>query len=201
MANITEHAAATTIGHGILMPKLSHRFRVTFRDSGGGGEAIQNSEYLTMQVMSISGIEEIFGKSDTGGQFVLKIEDDLTNRAMSVVRSLAEKQSKFTTVVSMLDGDDGVVSTEHYYDCTISQILHSDRTYARNTNGYKAVQLSVPNWMGDFVDALVEDPKTKALVSLLNGSNLTLVEATGEQSASVQKTLVIKYNHVSHTLK
>ncbi len=199
MATITEHAAATTIGHGILMPKLSHRFRVTFLDDCDN--AVQGSEYLTMQIMSISDIEETFDRPNTSGQFVLKVEDDVTNRAMTVVRRLFERQSTFTTIVEMLDGADGVLSTEHYHNCTIAQILHSDRTYARNTNGYKAVQLSIPNWVGDFVDALVDDPKTKALVSLLNGANLTLVESTAEQSATVQKTLIVEYGSVVHTLK
>lgn len=182
----------------LLMPKYTHRFTVTFLDDNS--QPMCNSTYLTKQVLAIKDIFEggELAESELGdksSQFTLVIEDDATNKAMSVVRPLYEDARRFTTVISMLDGDANVVSTETYHQCIISQIKYSDRTYGGDYIR-KHININLPRWVGDVVNILTGGTKGKKL----NSTALSLTTTTSDPRSTMQVTLVVDYCSVEHNL-
>lgn len=147
------------VGPGILQPKLTHKFRVTFSKLG----LPLNPTDVSLQVISITRPKLSFaevplhrynsrgwiaGKHDWAACTVI-YEDDITSRASAVIREQITRQQKligaqagpwlasapdgssykFGLVADMLDGDSRVLESWKYEGCWIQDADYGTMQY------------------------------------------------------------------------
>lgn len=146
---------------GLLMPKLSYRFRVTFQNFG----VSQPVTELTKQVMDFTRPQvqfdeitvdaynsrvKLIGKP-TWQDITLNLRDDASGAVSKLVGEQIQKQFdfmeqssaaagidyKFITVCEMLDGGNGVntpnvLETWQIYGCLLSQVNYGEVNYTSN---------------------------------------------------------------------
>ena len=160
---------------GLLMPKLSYRFRVTLDQFGVGGVS---STEMTKQVMSVSRPELTFddmtldvynsrikmlGKHKWGDP-KLKIRDDASGVVSKKVGEQLQKQFdffeqsgaasgvdyKFRMRVEILDGGNGAyepvtLESFEYLGCFIKQVTYSGGDYTKNDPLEIEMTISIDN--------------------------------------------------------
>jgi hypothetical protein len=162
----------SSASQGLLMPKLTYRFRVTLVNFGVGGAPATE---LTKQVMSIDRPKPIFEeiKLDVYNSVVkiagkpkfddikLKLRDDMTNFVTTKVGEQMQKQFdffeqasaasgldyKFTTYIEILDGGNGayqpiVLETFELQGCWVKSVTYDSGDYAK-ANEAMGMELSI----------------------------------------------------------
>jgi hypothetical protein len=146
---------------GLLMPKLSYRFRITFQNFG----VSQPVTELTKQVMDFTRPQvqfdeitvdaynsrvKLIGKP-TWQDITINLRDDASGNVSKLVGEQIQKQFdfmeqssaasgidyKFITVCEMLDGGNGVntpnvLETWQIYGCLLSQVNYGEVNYTSN---------------------------------------------------------------------
>jgi hypothetical protein len=156
------------VSNGILQPKLTNRWRVTFAGMAGG----TNTVPLSMQAISVSRpqleFEEVklnrynsiawVASKHSFQPMKLKLEDDVTNQASTVIQQQLQTQQwitgaqgqwfaaagdastyKFACNLSMLDGNDSVIENWTVEGCWIKEVEYGEIEYAEG----KAVTISL----------------------------------------------------------
>lgn len=146
-------------GNGLLQPKLSFKWRVTFNGLGGG----INSQPVTLNARTVSRpniqFEEVAQHRYNGVAYVpgkysfedlrLMIEDDLNNLATNVIQQQLNRQQqligagapwlahtasasdlKFGLVLTQLDGNEQPVEEWHYEGCWLKNVNYGELDYS-----------------------------------------------------------------------
>ena len=156
------------IGSGILHPKHSNRWRVTFANMGGGVD----SQPVSMQAITVTrpkvqfeeitlhrynSISYIAGKH-SWDPITLTVEDDVTGTASAVIQAQLQKQQwligaegqwlaasgegslyKFVTYLDMLDGNDQVIEKWTIEGCWLKDVKYGDNDYSTGD----AIQITI----------------------------------------------------------
>lgn len=146
------------LGTGILQPKLSNRWRVTFAGIGGGAD----SNPISVQAIAIKRPKLKFEKVDlhrynsiayvaskhSWDPINMTIQDDVSSTASNVIQKQITKQQwligsegqflataadaasyKFATTIEMLDGNDQVLESWIVEGCWFDDIDYGDLKY------------------------------------------------------------------------
>ena len=171
------------VSTGILQPKLKNRFVVSFKTEDG-----KTFKWLSQQVISLTNIGV-----DKCNQFDLKFEDDVQNNALEEVIAL-KNSGKFETQLFVLDGNETVLQSMTFTNCSINHIKFSDYDYA-GPQSLPVLDFSLPNKVGNAVELLKEQyPEAYALFLAFSGARATL--RTEPAPASVQHVLNIFFSDV-----
>lgn len=191
MATLSQ-AGIYGVGNGILMPKQKNKWNVTFV---GMGRNSGNPLDISMQVKSCSrpkiSWEEVVldrynSRSYIAGKHTwdplnLVIEDDVTNKASTMIQRQLEAQQrligadgpwlnteatastyKFATIISQLDGNEGILEQWRCQGCFVSNIDYDGLDYSDSSaltinltiRFDHAQQIIAPNSLGTAIGGL-----------------------------------------------
>lgn len=156
------------VGTGILQPKQTNKWRVTFQNMGAGAD----SQPISMQAVTVNRPTVQFAKvelhrynsvSYIAGKhkwdpIELVIEDDVTGSATAVLQAQLQNQQwligsegqwlaaagegsiyKFATKIDMMDGNDQVIESWTLEGCFLENVKYGDLDYGTSD----AVKISI----------------------------------------------------------
>jgi hypothetical protein len=148
MATMTE-TNEHNLGSGILMPKLSNRFRVIFKDTNDQ----QIAESLTQQVLSINNLLlDVFSADNT---FSITVEDDITGLAMDNVWNFIDNSETFIVELHSLDGNDNIIEIIKFLSVQVYEVNFANLNYNANVDGY--ITKVDTNYIGKLFDNTLID--------------------------------------------
>ena len=117
----------TNFGTGILAPKLSYRFKVSFVDPSTL-QPLPESEKLSRQLVRMSDVEL---RDFYINKMVVHFEDDVINQTFSLLKSL-ERSKTFTMKVEYVDGNEAALRTHYIKGAKITNVLFGKLDYAES---------------------------------------------------------------------
>lgn len=135
---------------GILHPKLSNKFRVTFAVGARDGEDPASvkalMDFLSMQCVAVELPEQLFTTAGVGvkrgpvrkhmknisvkGDLLVRLQDDVTNGIAAAIDLLADHQDDVEVAVMKLDGDEGILEAYAFGKLQLFSMKHSTLDYA-----------------------------------------------------------------------
>lgn len=152
MASISEQEATP----GILMPKLSHKFKVKFRDYSLklSGEELDR---LQFQVISVDSFNA-FPHSDN---ITITFEDDLAGMLDSILTKIKFLNIFIDIEIQLLENDN-VIKKIEFGSCEVYSDMYSRLSYSSNENSSSVVNVS--SMLPDYDRSLSEKSEWYQLV-------------------------------------
>lgn len=184
---------------GILMPKLSYRFRVRFLD--GTLQPLPYGDNLTAQVMSISEFE-FSDVSIFPGNITIIFEDDVAN---TVSKALKQFQSKDNTntyfmALDLMSSDDKILEQYMFRNVYIKDMMFPELSYEGGPSSFStpiAVESDAPEYDLD-IHKLPE--MVQMLYHILRKIRITIPTPPKKSSHTIKRTVRFGYDGIRHNI-